>query len=422
MSHRIRMVTCLLISFLLLGIMVAPRSAWSQIQNIPVDCSAPGQSIAQALTLARGQPIIFTISGICNENVVVNQPNVTLVSTTGAVVDGPDATKPTIIVTEDGLTINGLSITGGLAGIFANGAHRLNILNCDIEHVGVRGIVLSNAQAVINHCTVSHNQHGINAELAASFSLINSVVSDNANTGVQVGFGASAYIGALITGTLGGNTITNNGASGIQVAGGAFAVIVNNTITHNGTNPNPDPASPLNDCCAPFGLAGIGVFEAGINVVGGNTISDNGVFGIELRNSYALVGQGDVLPKAGQINIIEGNGAGANAPTGGAGIFIAGSSVLLRGATISNNTGPGLSVGLGSSLQVVAGPPQTNLTVSGNSAGGIRLSLGGRLLLQDPLLSASRNGRFDLECFGEKAGVAGTLAGIERISPHCREL
>jgi Right handed beta helix region len=422
-TDRNRLATCFLLLLPLLVVASPGRPAWSQVVNIPVDCSERGQSITQALKFARGQPITITVSGTCNENVAISEGNVTLLTTNEAVIDSPDATKPSILVTADGVTINGFTITGGLNGIIGNGAQRLSIVNCDIEHVAGRGIVLSNTgQAIINHCTISNNSGGIGGFLGSSFAVINSVVSNNAAAGIQLGFSTSAYIGALINETLGGNTIENNGASGIQVAGGSFAVIVNNTITHNGTNPNPNSASPLNDCCAANGLAGIGVFEAGVNIVGGNVIANNGVFGIELRNSHALIGQGDALPRAGQSNTITGNGAGANAAGAGAGILVFGSSLTLRGATISNNTGPGLSVGLGSSVHVVAGPPHTNLTLGANSSDGIRLSLGGQLLLQDPLLSISGNGGFDLDCFGAKAGVAGSLTGIASISPSCTSL
>jgi hypothetical protein len=74
---------------------------------------------------------------------------------------------------------------------------------------------------------------------------------------------------------------------------------------------------------------------------------------------------------------------------------------------------------LGAALHVVAGPPGTNLEVDGNSNDGIRLSLGGQLLLEDAHLSVSGNGGFDLDCLDTKSGVGGSVAGIARINPNC---
>lgn len=421
-TDRNRVTTYFLFLLPLLVAMSLARPASSQDLNIKVDCGDKGQSVTQALKFARGQPITITVTGTCNENVVVNQPHVTLLTTDGAVINGPDATQAAILVIADGVTINGLAITGGISGVIAaNGSQRLNIVNCDVHDTAIRGIVIGNgSEAVVNHCTVHNNTQGIGAYLHSSLSVINSVISNNTDAGIQLVHGSTGYIGSLFNETLGGNTIENNGASGIHVAGGSFAGIVNNIITHNGTNPNPNPSSSVGDCCAAFGQNGIGVFEAGVNIAGGNVISDNGAFGIEMRNSNALIGQGDAFPHGGPINVITGNGASPNAPAnGGAGLLLIGSSVVLRGATITNNTGPGVSVGLGSNLQVVGGLLGTNLAVSGNSNDGIRVFLGGRLLLEDPHLSVSGNSGFDLDCFGTTAAVAGNVAGVPRINPNC---
>jgi parallel beta-helix repeat protein len=265
---------------------------------------------------------------------------------------------------------------------------------------------------VIDHCTIRHNQFGIAAVTNASYSLTNSLVTENANTGVQLGFSSSATIGVTQNGTPGPNTISNNGASGIQIVGGSFAAIDNNIITGNGTNQNSDA----------FGLDGVALFEAGANIGGGNTISKNGVFGIELRDSKAIIGKGNAEPNTGATDVISGNGNNPVFGRGqGAGIFASASTILVTGETITNNIGSGIVLAVGSNMKMDGEVPGAKLTITGNTVDGIQVSQGSRLLLnQDALaVQVSGNAGFDLDCLGAKAAAGGTFTGVVKISPTC---
>lgn len=380
-------------------------------QNFKVDCGEPGQSITRALTLAHGQNITFTVSGTCTENVVLNQPNVTLQTTTGAVIKPADSSKVTVAVVADGVTVDGFTITSGFIGYAANGALRLKLLNSTVEDNTRAVQVNQGASVVIDHCTVRNNQFGIAAVTNASYNLTNSTITNNAFTGVQLGFSSSATIGVSQAGVPGPNTITHNGASGIQIVGGSFAGIDNNIITNNGSNPGDA-----------FGLDGIALFEAGANIGGGNVISNNGGFGIELRDSKAIVGKGNAEPNTGPVDVISGNGANPGVGAqGGAGIFALSSQLEVTGETISNNVGSGIVLATGSSLKLDGEVPGATLTLTGNTVDGIQVSQGSRLLSKEDslVIKANGNGGFDLNCLGNQTATDGQFAGFAKISPNC---
>ena len=384
--------------------------AWAEDDGdriIHVDCSRPNGSITKALQeFAHGDPVTISVTGTCHENVVVRSPNVTLLTTDGATIIAADDTKGVVAAIADGLTVDGFTLLNGISGVISNGAQRVTVQNCHIEGSSIRGInLIQSANAVVDHCTLTKNRFGISGEVGSSFTLTNSVISDNAEVGVQLVFGSTAEIGSNIRDVLGGNLITGNGASGIQVAGGSSAAIVNNTITGNAMNTSPA-----------FGLAGIGVFEATVNIAGGNTISGNGVFGVELRGATALIGQGDAFPNANSVNTIVGNGIGPGAALfgGGAGVLLTlGSLAELHNANISHNTGPGLSIQLHSVVHGV------NNVTNNNSGDGVELSMGSGLRLDAPRSTSNGNGGFGLDCLDAKSSVAGDVSGLSPISPRC---
>jgi hypothetical protein len=378
-------------------------------QNFKVDCGEPGQSITRALTLAHGQDITFTVSGTCTENVVINQPNVTLRTTTGAVIKPADATKVTVAVLADGATVDGFTITSGFIGYTANGALRLKLVNSTVENNN-RGVQINQgASVVIDHCVVRNNQFGITAVTNASYNLTNSTITNNAFTGVQLGFDSSATIGVTQAGVPGPNTISNNGASGIQIVGGSFAGIDNNIISNNGSNVG-----------SAFDLDGISISEAGANIGGGNTISNNGQFGIELRDANAIIGRGNAEPNSAPTDVITGNGTNPAAGPGG-GIFASASHILVTGETVTKNNGPGVALAVGSGMKIQAQVPGVTLTVTGNAGDGIQVAGGSRFFGEEAGLTVnvSGNGGFDLNCLGNQTAIDGQFAGFAKISPNC---
>ena len=211
--------------------------AWAAVV---VDCNKPGHTITHALTFARGTPITIEVSGTCRENVVIATSNVTLVTTSGATIAAPDATKGSIRVLADGVVIDGFTVMGGASGVFAVGAQRLSVENCVIEGAAHQGVSLSqSSSATIDHSIVRANSgHGIYIVQGSGVTVTNSTISENGARGITVFNGGHASIGISLNGQLAGNQITNNGADGIGIGNGASADIGGNTISGNGTQAN----------------------------------------------------------------------------------------------------------------------------------------------------------------------------------------
>jgi parallel beta-helix repeat protein len=161
----------------------------------------------------------ITVSGTCNENVVIgeNKVNVTLDGGGTAILNGLNATKAVIGVKGGGIIIKRFAqITGGQSGIQVFKGGTAQIQNNTIQGVGSHGILV--------------NQSG-------SASIINNTIQNNPNgTGIVVNEQAQARIGFLTKNdvTASPNIIQNNGNNGIDVEGSSDATIVGNTIANNG--------------------------------------------------------------------------------------------------------------------------------------------------------------------------------------------
>jgi len=370
-----------------------------------VDCTKPNQSITKALAQAAGLtgPITISVTGTCNENPIITLDNVTLVTTTGATIDGPDATSATILVRADRVVINGFTVTGGSVGLAVTGSQRLTIENCTVENTGNIGIVFQQGSAgTVDNCTIQNNpRQGILAIGATGVSVTNSVISNNGTAGIGPGIhiccGIAAKIGVNLNGHLAGNQILNNVGAGILIAESGSALIGGNTISGNGSS-NTEV----------LGQDGISIFEADADVAGGNTISGNMHFGISIRASRLSLGD----PSTGftSQNSVTGN------QNGGINAFL-NSSVTLQDADLSNNIGPGLRAVIRSAVV------SSNTTINNNTGDGIQLTTGGALFLF-PHVKVTGNSGFGLHCFfgvsnfgGDTSGIVSNVLG--NISPGC---
>ena len=81
----------------------------------------------------------------------------------------------------------------------------------------------------------SNGRDGVSVE-AASVTIINSTISNNARNGVLISLGAAARIGVDNRNGPAGNLIRQNGASGIVVSSGGYALIAMNEVTGNGVD------------------------------------------------------------------------------------------------------------------------------------------------------------------------------------------
>jgi parallel beta-helix repeat protein len=387
---------------------LAGGSAFAQgsTKTVEVNCPA-GESISRALDSGnQTKRLIVVVRGICTESVSIERDDVTIRghATDGGTILGPDPAVDTVVVAARGVTLEALTVSGGRNGITAVGG-QLSVLGANVQRTGRNGITYaSGSSGTIDNCTIQSNaRDGISVD-ASSATIINSTISQNARTGVLVTVGSAARIGVDNRNGAAGNFIRQNGANGIVVSSGGYGLIAMNEITGNGVDP------------AQIGRQGISVIEARADLVGGNTISGHVSQGLFARASVLQLG-GPALGFS-TVNTFTGNGG----PSNFGGIFaVLGSSLTVRDAVISGNSGPGLTFSLRSQGQTF------NSTIQSNSSDGIRLVLGSALLPGTPLTTVSGNGGFGVQCTDPESSVLNTfppflsLAGnaAGEVSPGC---
>jgi len=350
--------------------------------TVNVDC-ASGGSISQALAAGAGRVVV---RGTCSESVTISRDDVTLQGdgTVGGRIHGPDPDANTVVITGNRVIIEALTVSGGRNGITGVGASNLTVRNCTVQSTGRSGIAYANgASGTIDGCTVHSNpRDGIVVD-GAYATLINSTVTNNTRNGVGVFNAGSARIGVTDRSAPAGNTIHQNGASGIGVALGSFVTAAMNQITRNGS-------------------FGVSVFQSTASIAGGNTISDNTDVGVSVNGSRVVLG--DAGLGLSTVNRISGNGG-----PGGVVAFL-GSSMVIRDAEIVGNNGAGLLFSLRSQGQLFSS------TIQNNTSDGIRLLLGSALLPLPAMSTVSGNGGFGIQCFDAESSVVNTQPPIIALS------
>ncbi|HEV8144615.1 MAG TPA: right-handed parallel beta-helix repeat-containing protein [Methylomirabilota bacterium] len=356
-----------------------------------------GKTIGDALDAHQG-PVTLKIVGVCDEHVVVNRNDVSLIAgAPGAGIDGPDRNTNTLQVTGDRFVLDGLTVTGGRNAIVVSGGGRATLSNCTARGTGTGiiggiGIIFfQGANGTVDHCTVSGNAADGLLLDAAIATIVNSTFSGNGRAGILVFHGSTARIGMTNGFTVAPNTISGNGSAGIHVTLNSLALIVGNTITGNGTNP-----------AGPFGRSGITVFMSRADLPGGNTITNNFGQGVLVGGASTVV-IGDPGFGFPTRNTIRGNSTAGTSQ----GISVALNSTLgLRDALVEANNGAGVALTARSIVNVVSS------TITGNTANGIQLSQGSAAIFQPnlPISSLSGNAGTDLKCLDGESSFTGPIA------------
>ncbi len=275
-----------------------------------VDCDTDPPGALQAAINAAAPtaaPVTITVTGTCNENVIIgeNKHRLTLDGQGIVSINGPDTTFATVSVRGRAITIKGFTITGGQNGV--------NIM---------RG-----GTAIIDGNTIqSTGSNGINVFSHSFARIVNNTIQNNPASGINVNENSFARIGFLEGDDMVAtpNTIQNNGANGIGVFRSSNARIIANTISTNTGNgvfvnsvSHADIASNTID-----GNTGDGILvgrNSGVDLGRdtGDTIfdlpnsttigSENGGFGIRcFINSYMDGRQGTLNGASGDVNFTGG--------------------------------------------------------------------------------------------------------------------
>ena len=209
-------------------------------QAVTVDCDTGGK-IQDAIDAAEGRTLI-DVSGTCNENVYIleDKNRITLDGGGVAIINGPDATLPTLSVRGRGIEIRNFNITGGTGIEVCRGGTATRIENNIIENTRRDGIsVFDNGFAIIVNNTIQHNPGngigvGENSAARIGFASYGDLVA-SPNT-IQNNGGAGIIVIRSSSATIVGNIINDNVLGGVGVSRAAYAEIANNTINNNGEN------------------------------------------------------------------------------------------------------------------------------------------------------------------------------------------
>ena len=211
----------------------------------------------------------------------------------GVLVSGTNAIVVNALSSDDvilrNLDINGVG--AGLAGILILSAHDVRIENCKIYGFSGRGID--------DHRTAGH------------LAVMNTVVSDNGQTGIVALSGGGSTLNVIIDHV----QMHGNGNSGFAITGGTRAMVVHSSATSNaayGFYADSTATLDLDDSAA-FGNASIGIVStSGATIRLSNTTVTNNGTGL-------YVGLGANILSYG-TNRIAGNTSGNGPPSGSLGI------------------------------------------------------------------------------------------------------
>lgn len=197
----------------------------------------PGVSITAALEKLRPGDTL-QVRGVCRENVVIapHISDITLQGVNGAIVQAADATQPVISIRGRGITVSGLTITGGTDGVLAASGSYVSLDGNNINLNAGYGIRLTSSSALILNNLIENNVGGVfvNANSTARVGANsacepaespNTIRNNTGDAGVIVQRSASARII--------GNTITGNRGGGVRAGRGAHAEVAANNISGN---------------------------------------------------------------------------------------------------------------------------------------------------------------------------------------------
>jgi hypothetical protein len=251
---------------------------FAQAKTVKVDC-AKGNSVNAALSSTAAE-LIVEFSGACAEDVLIDQPNVTLRGI------GPDASIIGADVATDAPAA--LNVVGGTNVVLAD-------FTVDDQH-DRRGIeAVGTAALVVERVIATGNRHGLYVKHSASVTVRDSSFVENASDGIGI-WGSSAI---LFSGTV---SMNDNGRAGLivsdasdaSIASGGAAIAaernLDGVIIQTGSSArfdvaNADVTCTLNDNTR------AGIYVGPNSVWGGAATVNRSQYGIlEFGNSYVTAG------------------------------------------------------------------------------------------------------------------------------------
>ena len=337
-----------------------------------------------------------------NDGLSPSTPKATLQAMLQAYDLGPG---DTIFVDNGTYTLTGnVVITASDAGVAIVGYHdpsfptRASIFNRNNTGAGTYAFDVQSAAGVtLDHLTITGGLAGINASGSTGLAITNDSISANADFGINIGGGNT---GAQITGNTVFNQInSNNPSDGAIAVTGSQVTISNNQVygnANNGILVNNGLNTTISGNLVHDNLEGIFANNA---IISGNIAYNNAILGIRAYGTSQITGNtaynntnsGALGPKAG-IEIDGGTATGNVAYGQAVGMLVSGSNVIASNNLVYNNATAGIQVN-GSSVTVSGnvvhdngwgiqflnsnGALATNNVLYSNSTGGMDLQQGG---------------------------------------------
>jgi Periplasmic copper-binding protein (NosD) len=185
--------------------------------TVSVDCDAGNTVMAALAGVKPGDTVL--VSGTCNEQVsfAPELVRITLDGQKKTTIRHPGKSAPsphTVFIRGKDITVKGLTVTGGLDGIHLSGP-----ASAELEG----NVVVKAARA------------GIHIDKGSVVRILSNTLQENGAYGIDIAGVSLAYIGVRIPriAALSPNTIRNNGGPGVNIERSSTAWIVGNTISNN---------------------------------------------------------------------------------------------------------------------------------------------------------------------------------------------
>ena len=385
----------------LAAIGVLPNAS-AQPHTFTVDCNR-GQKIATALEQGDfRKPLVINVRGTCREFVTITRANVTLRGDPAAEIVAPNQQGDLVTVSADRVTLENLTLTGGVTGLSQDHAPTFIASNVVIQDTGGVGVRVRVGDARLMTCTVQRSG-GIGVSVVRGGSVIlsnGSQVLDSAGAGISAMLhgvmsltdskvlrsGAEGVVlGEGSRGNISRSEIKDSRAVGLNVGASASASVINTTISGNGTGDGPQ---------------GDGVMLWGgaqAHFMGANVIINNRDEGIDVAGAASAY--------------IDGAKVAGN---GGDGIMgYLGANLVLGNLVIEGNGAEGVSCHANCTAQM------EKMSIHGNAGAGINLAFDSTLMLGEPPIDATGNGNWGLYCHDAESSVNDAQLVIGGVSPTC---
>jgi hypothetical protein len=364
----------LFIVILTLPLVLFPQHAVAT--TVSVDCSG---STAGAFTTIQaaidsldvvGPHEIDVLTGPCNENILItNRQRLTITAPSGVSINSKTGDNVVTIQGSTAIQLANLNFAGGQSGIVIGRNSEVSVLSCTSTGNAGQGVdIQQNSTVLLDSVITSGNGfNGVRGE-DSSLTIQGSTLENNGFRGLTLrrahatlkGFNGATVVqgnregvglldgGAIVLNAP--NFIQNNKTIGFEVAAGSSAILQGD-VDSNG-NPIPNVIT---------GNSGIGLnsFAGQTYILGAAQITNNG-FGnqpfhagvrVDDNSSFLATGEGD-------INISNNTGPGIAVTAGG--------TLDLIGVVINHNSEDGINL-VGNS-QVAFSPPNSNVIIGNEDA------------------------------------------------------